>query len=67
MRRLSMEKKLYRSRDKKLICGVCAGIGEYFNIDPTVIRLAFALFTCMGGSGVVAYLIAAVIMPPKPE
>ena len=62
-----MEKKLYRSRDKKLICGVCAGIGEYFNIDPTVIRLAFALFTCMGGSGVVAYLIAAVIMPPKPE
>lgn len=62
-----MEKKLYRSRDKKLICGVCAGIGEYFNIDPTVIRLAFALFTCMGGSGILAYLIASVIMPPKPE
>lgn len=62
-----MEKKLYRSRDKKLICGVCAGIGEYFNIDPTVIRLAFALFVCMGGSGILAYLIASVIMPPKPE
>ena len=62
-----MEKKLYRSRDKKLICGVCGGSREYFNIDPSVIRLAFALFTCMGGSGVVAYLIAAVIMPPKPE
>ena len=62
-----MEKKLYRSRDKKLICGVCAGIGEYFNIDPTVIHLAFALFTCMGGSGILAYLIASVIMPPKPE
>lgn len=62
-----MEKKLYRSRDKKLICGVCAGIGEYFNIDPTVIRLAFALFSCMGGSGILAYLIASVIMPPKPE
>lgn len=61
-----MEKKLYRSRDGKLICGVCAGIGEYFNIDPTVIRLGFALFACMGGSGVLAYLIAAVIMPPKP-
>ena len=62
-----MEKKLYRSRDKKLICGVCAGIGEYFNIDPTVIRLAFALFSCMGGSGILAYLMASVIMPPKPE
>lgn len=61
-----MEKKLYRSRDKKLLCGVCAGIGEYFNIDPTVIRVAFVLFACMGGSGILAYLLAAVIMPPKP-
>ena len=61
-----MEKKLYRSRDGKLICGVCAGIGEYFNIDPTVVRVAFVLFACMGGSGIVAYIIAAVIMPPKP-
>ena len=62
-----MEKRLTRTENNKMICGVCAGIGEYFNIDPTVIRLAFALFACMGGSGVVAYLIAAVIMPPKPE
>lgn len=61
-----MEKKLYRSRDGKLICGVCAGIAEYFNIDPTVVRVAFALFACMGGSGILAYLVAAVIIPPKP-
>lgn len=61
-----MEKKLYRSRDGKLICGVCAGIAEYFNIDPTVVRVAFALFAFMGGSGILAYLVAAVIMPPKP-
>ena len=61
-----MEKKLYRSRDGKLICGVCAGIAEYFNIDPTVVRVVFALFACMGGSGILAYLVAAVIMPPKP-
>ena len=61
-----MEKKLYRSRDGKLICGVCAGIAEYFNIDPTVVRVAFALFACMSGSGILAYLVAAVIMPPKP-
>ena len=61
-----MEKKLYRSRDGKLICGDCAGIAEYFNIDPTVVRVAFALFAFMGGSGILAYLVAAGIMPPKP-
>lgn len=61
-----MKKKLYRSQEKKLICGVCAGIGEYFDIDPTVIRVAFAVLACMGGSGILAYLAAAVIMPPKP-
>ena len=61
-----MEKKLYRSRDGKLICGVCAGIAEYFNIDPTVVRVAFALFACMGGSGILAYLIAAIVIPQNP-
>ena len=61
-----MEKKLYRSRDGKLICGVCAGIAEYFNIDPTVVRVAFALFACMGGSGILAYIIAAIIIPRNP-
>ena len=62
-----MEKKLYRSRDGKLICGVCAGIAEYFNIDPTVVRVAFALFACMGGSGILAYIIAAIVIPRRPE
>jgi len=59
-----MEKKLMRSRDKKMICGVCGGIGEYFNIDPTIIRLIWALVTvCGAGSGLLVYIIAAVIMP----
>jgi len=48
-----------------MICGVCRGIAEYFSIDPTVVRLGFALLTCIGFSGVLAYIIAAVIMPAK--
>ena len=39
-----MEKKLYKSNQNKMICGVCGGIGEYFGIDPTIIRLAWAIF-----------------------
>lgn len=58
-----MNKKLFRVNDGKMICGVCAGIGQYFGIDPTVIRVAFAILTCLGGSGILAYIAAAVIMP----
>lgn len=59
-----MEKKLMRSHVNKMICGVCGGIGEYFNIDPTIIRLIWALVTvCGAGSGLLVYIIAAVIMP----
>ncbi len=57
-------KKLMRSRMNKMICGVCGGVGEYFNVDPTIIRLAWALITvCGAGSGLLVYIIAAVIMP----
>lgn len=49
-----------------MICGVCGGIAEYFDIDPTVVRLAWAIFACMGGGGVLAYIIAAIIIPVKP-
>ena len=55
-------KKLYRSHNK-IIAGVCSGIAEYFEIDPTVVRLGFVLFSVAGGSGILAYIIAAVIMP----
>ena len=60
------EKRLYRSRTSKMLCGVCGGIGEYFNIDPTLIRLAFVLFGCTGG-GILAYIIAAIIIPDAPQ
>ena len=58
-------KRLYRSESSRMLCGVCAGIAEYFNLDPTLIRLAWALFCILGGSGVLAYILAAIISPPE--
>ena len=58
-----MEKKLYKSNQNKMIDGVCGGIAEYFGIDPTVVRLIWALFSLMGGCGILAYIIAAIVIP----
>lgn len=58
-------KRLYRSESNRMLCGVCAGIAEYFNLDPTLIRLAWALFCVLVGSGVLAYILAAIIIPPE--
>lgn len=66
MRAAIMEKKLYKSNQSKMIDGVCGGIAEYFGIDPTVVRLIWALFSLMGGSGILAYIIAAIIIPRSP-
>ena len=57
-------KRLTKSRDKKL-CGVCGGIAEYFDIDPTVVRLIWVLLVLCAGTGVLAYIIAALVMPEK--
>ena len=56
-------KRLYRSRRQRMICGVCGGVAEYFNIDPTLVRLAWIIFTCFGGAGIWAYIIAAIVIP----
>lgn len=56
-------KKLYRSSTNSMLAGVCGGIGEYFNIDPTLVRLAWVLFSAFGGAGVLAYIVAAIIIP----
>ena len=56
-------KKLVRSKNNRMICGVCGGIGEYLGIDPTVVRLLWILFSVMGGAGVLAYIIAALVIP----
>ena len=61
-----MEKKLYKSNQNKMLDGVCGGIAEYFGIDPTVVRLIWALFSLMGGCGILAYIIAAIIIPRNP-
>ena len=58
------QKRLYRSNTNKMLCGVCAGVAEYINIDPTVVRLLWVLFG-FTGFGVFAYFIAAIIMPVK--
>ncbi|MCI8559001.1 MAG: PspC domain-containing protein [Lachnospiraceae bacterium] len=60
------EKRLTKSRTNKMICGVCGGVGEYFHIDPTIIRLIWVILTIGGfGSGLLAYIIAAVIIPEE--
>ena len=61
-----MEKKLYKSNTNKVIDGVCGGIGEYFNIDPTLVRLAWVVFCALGGSGLLTYIIMALIIPRQP-
>ena len=62
-----MNNRLYKSNEDKMIDGVCAGIAEYFGIDPTLIRLGWVLFCAMGGSGFIVYIIAAIIIPRRPE
>lgn len=62
-----MAKKLYKSNKNKMIDGVCGGIGEYINIDPTIVRLGWVVFCALGGSGIIAYIIAAIIIPRNPE
>lgn len=63
---MNNSKRLYKStRDRKL-CGVCAGIAEYFNIDPTIVRLIEAILVLVCGTGVLAYVIAAIILPDAP-
>ena len=59
-------KKLYRSETDKKLAGVCGGIAEYFNIDSTIVRLIWGLTFLCAGTGVLAYIICAIIMPDRP-
>ena len=58
-------KKLKKSRNDRKLCGVCGGFAEYLNLDPTIIRLVWAILVCAAGTGVLAYLVAAIIMPEE--
>jgi phage shock protein C len=59
-------KKLYRYPDRGMIAGVCVGLGEYLNVDPTIVRLIFVLLTLAGFSGVLIYIIMWLIVPVPP-
>jgi phage shock protein PspC (stress-responsive transcriptional regulator) len=62
-----MEKKLYRSRTDKKICGVCAGLAKYMNMDVTILRLITLLLVVFAGGGLLAYLICALVIPQEPD
>jgi len=57
--------RLYRSETNKVIAGVCGGLGDYFNIDPTIIRIIFVIITIFGGSGILIYIILWLIIPSE--
>lgn len=61
-----MKKRLYKDHSNKKLCGVCSGIAKYFDIDPTIVRLALVLFCILGGSGILAYIICAIVIPDEP-
>jgi Putative stress-responsive transcriptional regulator len=60
---LIMERKLYLSDTNKKLGGVCGGIGEYFGIDPTIVRLLWFLSIFLSGAGILAYIVAWIVMP----
>jgi len=57
---------LYRSRNQRMLFGVCGGLGEYFKIDPTLVRLAFVVASLMGGPGLIAYVVLLIVVPEEP-
>lgn len=61
-----ISKKLYRSTDHKMLFGVCAGLGDFFGIDATLVRLAFIALGLLGGHGILLYFILLIIVPRSP-
>ena len=61
-----MKKRLYRSRRERKLAGICGGIAEYFDVDPTLVRLGWIVFSLAYGSGILAYLICLIVVPEEP-
>ncbi len=61
-----MTRRLYRSRTDRMLAGVCGGLGEYFGVDPTIVRLLMVLLALAGGPGLILYIILALIIPEAP-
>ncbi len=62
-----MKKKLYRVKEGKQIAGVCGGFAEFFQLDPTIVRLIWALIAVCAGAGIAAYIVCAFVIPEKPD
>ena len=62
-----MQKKLYRSKTDKMLTGVCGGVAEYFNADPTIVRVIWAVASLFAFAGVLAYVVCAFVIPEKPD
>ena len=60
-------RKLYRSRRNRIFLGICGGIGEYFGIDPTVVRVLWAVVSLLWGFGILLYIACMIIIPRKPS
>ena len=60
-------RKLYRSRTDRKLAGVCGGLAEYFNLDPTLIRVLFIILAVLGGSGIIIYLAMWILVPNQPQ
>ncbi len=60
-------KKLYRTEDNKMLAGVCGGVAEYFNLDPTLVRVLWVAVSLFAGAGVILYIVMAIIVPVKSQ
>ncbi|GHV05582.1 PspC family transcriptional regulator [Clostridia bacterium] len=60
-------KRLYKSRRNKMICGVCGGLADYFGLDPSVMRIIVVALMLFAGTGLLLYIIAAIILPENPD
>ena len=63
---MDASRKLYRSKSNRQVAGVCGGLAEYFNLDPTLIRVLFIILAVLGGSGVILYVAMWIIVPKQP-
>lgn len=63
---MTKQKKLYRSRTNKMIAGICGGLGDYFNVDPTIVRIAFVVISLLPGPSIIFYLLGWIIIPVEP-
>ena len=62
-----MKKRIYKNREKKMLCGVCAGVAEYLDIDPTIVRVIWSVGCFAWGAALIAYIVCAIVFPDKSE